>query len=611
MNRSSVFRLGFVAALVASTLAACGSSDSRDRNVAELKGCAQGGACQVGDIGPGGGLVVIGATEPGVEMWEVAPLNGYGTYLDAIGQLDDLNFGDVNGWTLPAANVNESIRNQLTGFACADDTDCATQFGDATYWTSDTQDGKHVVVSFADGSTSVADDDATHFIRPVRSFQMVPVDAETTLPSTTIEDTTLPDEVQAEESTTTAAESTTSLEESTTSIETTTSIEESTTSVVAESSTTTEPDQTVADDGVCAAGGTCEVGDIGPGGGIVFYASVAPFSVPGSACEAECHYLEAAQAAAEFSAASSCDDQSIPATIGTSSIGAGFANTEAIAQACGDTYVAATGARAYRGGGKNDWYLPSLAELQAMVKRRSMLRGLLGFAWSSTQSAPRETEWGSLVATTVGIDPTSGEQSLVAHEVRIVRPIRVFGGSPDAATTTTAVVATSSPTTVAPTPGQSCAKGGQCAAGDRGPGGGIVLLADAYDSDSVTLFEVAPTTWFANVKNASDAVGRMRLGGFGDWRMPTYSELAAMRAGRSDFRCAKAYPCITGFANAKYWGVSDTLGSGVLDFSSPTTSPSKALANELHYVRPVRTIEVVQQVQGQLVPVEVQPTVAN
>jgi hypothetical protein len=49
----------------------------------------------------------------------------------------------------------------------------------------------------------------------------------------------------------------------------------------------------------------------------------------------------------------------------------------------------------------------------------------------------------------------------------------------------------------------------------------------------------------------------------------------------------------------------------VLDFSSPTASPAKALANELHYVRPVRTIEVIQQVEGQLVPVEIQPPVEN
>ena len=43
----------------------------------------------------------------------------------------------------------------------------------------------------------------------------------------------------------------------------------------------------------CAKGGKCQVGDIGPGGGTVFYASKTVFSSIGSDCDPNCRYLEA------------------------------------------------------------------------------------------------------------------------------------------------------------------------------------------------------------------------------------------------------------------------------------------------------------------------------
>ncbi|MEI6743537.1 MAG: fibronectin type III domain-containing protein, partial [bacterium] len=44
----------------------------------------------------------------------------------------------------------------------------------------------------------------------------------------------------------------------------------------------------------CAAGGTCRVGDTGPGGGKVFYVAPTSFVSAGSACDTRCKYLEAA-----------------------------------------------------------------------------------------------------------------------------------------------------------------------------------------------------------------------------------------------------------------------------------------------------------------------------
>ena len=47
----------------------------------------------------------------------------------------------------------------------------------------------------------------------------------------------------------------------------------------------------------CATGGTCDVGDTGPGGGIVFYVSATNFASTGSDCNTACKYLEAAPVA--------------------------------------------------------------------------------------------------------------------------------------------------------------------------------------------------------------------------------------------------------------------------------------------------------------------------
>jgi predicted small secreted protein len=43
----------------------------------------------------------------------------------------------------------------------------------------------------------------------------------------------------------------------------------------------------------CADGGVCQVGDTGPGSGIVFYVASAPFNAPGTACGTKCLHLEA------------------------------------------------------------------------------------------------------------------------------------------------------------------------------------------------------------------------------------------------------------------------------------------------------------------------------
>lgn len=89
----------------------------------------------------------------------------------------------------------------------------------------------------------------------------------------------------------------------------------------------------------CAQGGTCVVGDIGPGGGKVF-----SVSSTGS-------YLEAA----------------------TSDLG------------YFDWWDAQDGSTGYRGGGQKNWRLPSLSELKQMYGQRSVIGGFGAISyWTST-----------------------------------------------------------------------------------------------------------------------------------------------------------------------------------------------------------------------------------
>jgi hypothetical protein len=136
----------------------------------------------------------------------------------------------------------------------------------------------------------------------------------------------------------------------------------------------------------CAKGGTCVVGDTGPGGGKIYYSArrkqawgryleVAPRTWNGSTGDLNVNW---------------CSNvvDSIPGTQATG-LGAGKANTAAMLAVCtSDAPVTASG---YRGGGKSDWYLPSRDELRALFLRQRVVGGfqLHGY-WSSSESSPNE-----------------------------------------------------------------------------------------------------------------------------------------------------------------------------------------------------------------------------
>jgi hypothetical protein len=133
----------------------------------------------------------------------------------------------------------------------------------------------------------------------------------------------------------------------------------------------------------CATGGTCEVGDRGPGGGNIFYVATGTFSC-GANLTSTCKYLEAApsdwstsprrpwatgtrtsgNAISDVTGITNENDENNTST----GIGLGLKNSIAIVAQGNAIATAAGAARDYRGGTKEDWYLPTTAELNQMCK---------------------------------------------------------------------------------------------------------------------------------------------------------------------------------------------------------------------------------------------------
>ena len=176
----------------------------------------------------------------------------------------------------------------------------------------------------------------------------------------------------------------------------------------------------------CAAGGVCVVGDTGPGGGIVFY--VAPSGgtfACGQSRTSTCKYLEAASiTAGNFYAINSNEyfwSDNLNTAIGTtlSDIGAGYSNTlKMVRQSGAGTAGAGSAARNWRGGGLNDWYLPSRLELYQLYLNRSITGTTLGFM-SSTE----------VNATNYYYENGTGSAGESKGQKRFIRPIRAFGSS--------------------------------------------------------------------------------------------------------------------------------------------------------------------------------------
>ena len=189
----------------------------------------------------------------------------------------------------------------------------------------------------------------------------------------------------------------------------------------------------------CATGGTCVIGDTGPGGGKVFYVASTNFT-SGAPCGSKCRYLEAAPAGwivsstptgqtncaiAGTSAAdprcewSAFTSNAIGTTAQGTAIGAGYANTSAMVAQGRSAGKAGSVARLFQGGGKADWSLPSREELTQLYRAKTIIGGISSAWYSSSSEIAAGTVW--------MLDTRSGSQaSKTKLDTPYVRPVRAF-----------------------------------------------------------------------------------------------------------------------------------------------------------------------------------------
>jgi hypothetical protein len=137
---------------------------------------------------------------------------------------------------------------------------------------------------------------------------------------------------------------------------------------------------------LCAEGGICIPGDRGPGGGFVYYVSANYFTSTGSACNTTCKYLEVAPSGwnggsdvtKKWATGTSSTGNAVTDITGiandssannsSAKVGYGYRNTLAIINMGNDSTTVGGEIFAYRGGSKDDWYLPTTAELNLLCQ---------------------------------------------------------------------------------------------------------------------------------------------------------------------------------------------------------------------------------------------------
>ena len=218
----------------------------------------------------------------------------------------------------------------------------------------------------------------------------------------------------------------------------------------------------------CAAGGTCVVGDRGPGGGIVYYVSAANFTSTGSTCNTSCKYLEVAPATWQSAGVSVANDSTYVWTSNTTlltdqditnastegvvayraeekvnwKIGQGFNNTK-IMKVSGATSAAQAAVLVYAGNSiAGQWFIPSMNEQNELCKyKRGQTTGDLTVACdlSGTLKTGTANDLGGFVEGSYWSSSESAVNSayvsfhqggfgsvLKSWSLNYVRPVRAF-----------------------------------------------------------------------------------------------------------------------------------------------------------------------------------------
>ena len=136
----------------------------------------------------------------------------------------------------------------------------------------------------------------------------------------------------------------------------------------------------------CANGGACAIGDIGPGGGVVFILSTTAGNTTGRTFEAARKDWDGG---AQDGTAKWCASNDVSfAGLGTA-IGTGSTNSATIANNCPDTGTsdAAQYVRGKTIGGKSDWFLPSRDEALEIYNQRSVFTGVYAINATNVDTA--------------------------------------------------------------------------------------------------------------------------------------------------------------------------------------------------------------------------------
>jgi hypothetical protein len=168
------------------------------------------------------------------------------------------------------------------------------------------------------------------------------------------------------------------------------------------------------------------VGDIGPGGGKVFYVHASGTFACGATLASTCKYLEAAptSGAAAWTDAtyawSGNTSEAIGADAQGTAIGTGYKNTQAMVTQSSTADRAGTKTRAYRGPNSlSDWYLPSQDELNQMYVNRSAIGGFsTAYYWSSSESGDSSAWFQNF--------NFGSQQANFKDDSVYVRPVRAF-----------------------------------------------------------------------------------------------------------------------------------------------------------------------------------------
>jgi hypothetical protein len=192
--------------------------------------------------------------------------------------------------------------------------------------------------------------------------------------------------------------------------------------------------------GNCVTELVCSLGDIGPGGGMVFYAG-APFTMAGATCNTNCRYLAWAPVSwastqsqnGSFSepgtATTDARTTIMPgnALLGTSeAFGSGLSNTRLFVNASNSGDSANNGAKAVQLYAGNDssagqWFLPSRAEAVALNASPVLSRG--GFTIGNNHWTSSEDQSVYNFQILMGTGTVSRESR---GNYKTIRPIRAF-----------------------------------------------------------------------------------------------------------------------------------------------------------------------------------------